>query len=109
MQNGDFEEWVEGHPVGWNLDRGKIFADDQFKMRGKRSVCIQVDPQDTVKWPYCRLTSDTFTLEPNTGYRMQLWITAAFQGWVEAIVYAKQGNIEHDHGRVVDRHKQQLR
>ncbi|MCH2127914.1 MAG: hypothetical protein MK179_02160 [Pirellulaceae bacterium] len=109
MQNGDFEEWVEGHPVGWNLDRGKIFADDQFKMRGKRSVCIQVDPQDTMKWPYCRLTSDTFTLEPNTGYRMQLWITAAFQGWVEAIVYAKQGNIEHDHGRVVDRHKQQLR
>lgn len=49
MQNGDFEEWVEGHPVGWNLDRGKIFADDQFKMRGKRSVCIQVDPQDTMK------------------------------------------------------------
>ena len=60
VPNGNFEKWQDGTVTGWNLDRGKLFADEHSKMRGNRSVCIQVDPQETMKWPFCRISSDSF-------------------------------------------------
>ncbi len=104
VPNGNFEKWQDGTVTGWNLDRGKLFADEHSKMRGNRSVCIQVDPQETMKWPFCRISSDSFSLEPNTGYRMRLWVTSAFQGWVETIIHSMDDSLFSEAGRVTGVH-----
>ena len=72
MPNGSFENWTDGKPVAWHADRGTLLPDGEIKMQGRRSVCIQVDPDDTIKRAYSSMTSESLRLEPHTGYRLRL-------------------------------------
>lgn len=105
MPNGSFEHWTDGEPVTWHADSGTLLPDGEMKMQGRRSVCIQVDPNDTIKRPYYSMTSESLRLEPNMGYRLRLWLASSFKGRVEVIVHStKRDRSIDERGRVTGRH-----
>jgi len=105
MPNGSFENWIDGKPVAWHADSGTLLPDGEIKMQGRRSVCIQVDPDDTIKRAYFSMTSESLRLEPHTGYRLRLWLASSFKGYVEVIVHStKRDQSIDEHGRVTGRH-----
>ncbi len=77
LQNGGFEQWVDGKPVGWRLQKGEMYPDQTMKMQGRRSLAILVDRKEKHPWPHSLISSDPFVLEPHSQYRLSAWVTSS--------------------------------
>ena len=75
VPNAGFEEWQDGKPAGWTVNKGHAFLEDRLRMRGARSIKLLVDRKTTDKWPTTEITSDLFRLEPNTSYKLSAWVS----------------------------------
>ena len=94
LKNADFEQWKEGDVVGWNVGRGMAFADDTKKMTGRRSLRLQVDPKDEMKWPYSHISSEPLILEPDSSYKFSLWMAQAKTvGDIKINILASDGSV----------------
>jgi len=99
LLNAGFEQWQDGKPVGWTLNRGTVLVEDLYRMGGKRSLNLQVDRMDQNPtklpmriWPYSQLQSDWFSLEPNSQYHLSVWLNMqATSGHLEFMVEDADG------------------
>ena len=95
LKNAGFEQWVDGKPVGWTVGQGMAFADEQKKMSGRRSLRLQVDPHDEIKhYAHSQISSDPVVLEPDSSYKLGLWIAQAKTvGAIRITVHASDGSV----------------
>ena len=74
LHNGGFENWQDGKPVGWQLQRGEVRMERVMRIAGRRALALYVDRKESHPWPHSLIKSDPFVLEPNSQYRMSLWV-----------------------------------
>ena len=69
VRNGDFEEWKDGTPTGWNLSPGAYRPEHFFIRSGKTALRMNTIATQTGPWLY-NLVSQIVILEPHCHYRL---------------------------------------
>ncbi|MEE3283842.1 MAG: LamG-like jellyroll fold domain-containing protein [Planctomycetota bacterium] len=75
LVTGDFEDWQDGRPVGWNLVGNTVLVkDDRYRFSGRSSMLIK-SGKYIEKYPYRGTSSDPLALTPNRSYRLRAWVS----------------------------------
>lgn len=94
VKNGDFSQWQDGKPVGWNLQGGHYAPETRFKRSGQYSLRMETDPAQKTLWLNNTLTQPV-TLKPGANYVLKIVAakesTGTFQFNLFPLVNGKRG------------------
>ena len=74
VANGDFEQWNDGRPTGWEFNEGSYEQEPLFKLSGRYALRMKTPTEQKEMWQN-NTVRQSLKLEPNTEYTLE--ITAA--------------------------------
>jgi len=91
VKNGEFDQWTDGKPTGWNVPSGVVAAADK-DMQISGTAAIRLHPERTHPDMYANSSiSQEIQLKPQSTYRLTFWAAADGSGDVRAYVVPRDG------------------